>query len=80
MLLVRSIGRLFTSSDMRQGAATPLKMVVSQAVCPFPLQGHFNVALEVLLGQVLMEVVGGRNDFSPELSYLGFTVLSSCGR
>lgn len=77
ILLLRCVARLFPSSDLRHGVSTPLALLLSEALGMFRVKCVADVALGTFVGRVLMEVIGGRSGYSPELARFLGDVLSA---
>lgn len=67
VLVFRCISRLFPSSDLRHGVMTPLALLLSEALSSARIYRLVDVAHGVFVAYVLMDVLGARKGFSPEL-------------
>lgn len=77
VLVLRCISRLFPSSDLRHGVMTPLALLLSEALSSMRMHGLADVAQGVFIAYVLMDVLGARKGFSPELMQFSCDVLGA---
>lgn len=67
VLVLRCVSQLFPSSDLRHGVMTPLALLLSEALSSVRMYRLVDVAYGVFVAYVLVDVLGVRKGFSPEL-------------
>lgn len=70
VLVARAIARLYPSSDVRHPIATPLALLLSEAISMSRMECIADVALGVYVANVLLENMLGREGYSGQLGKL----------
>lgn len=80
LLMLRAVGALFPASDARHPVATPLQLLLSEALSVQRMTTLADVVMGVLIGDTLLELLGEAERFSPELgAFVGEVLRGTVG-
>lgn len=77
IILLRVIGRLFPCSDLRHPVATPLLLLLSQALSIHYMRTMSDIALGIFVANVLLDATTARSGYSGDLGKFCRDILAS---
>ncbi|KAI0560701.1 Nucleolar protein [Gracilaria domingensis] len=75
VLVLRIVGALFPASDARHPVSTPLQILLSEALSVERMKSIGDIALGVLIANILLEMLAEAERFSPQLAVFSCEVL-----